>query len=160
MDEKSRDKAISALSDICGTSEEQVKEFFDNKKKVSELHTLVKSGGSDDDVRAFCEKNGIEVEPALIFAHRLRPYYTPNISPEEKTRIFQQSLKAQKEKQERETVKASDLLKVRMLPVNPDVRGYTNLFECSKCHGVAHLGEYTKEYEYDYCPNCGKEVIE
>ena len=45
-----------------------------------------------------------------------------------------------------------------MKPVDPDVRHLTDIFECSKCGSRVHLGEYMKEYEYEFCPNCGRPI--
>lgn len=45
-----------------------------------------------------------------------------------------------------------------MYPVNPDVRRYTDVFECAECKHRVHLGEFMQEYECEYCACCGKAV--
>lgn len=100
-----------------------------------------------------------QVKERLMQATQPNTGYTPNCSVERKQEIFNSSAKRQQE-QEKETVKASSLLQVKMIPVDPDCRNLTNVWECSKCGGRVHLGTYEREYEYDFCPNCGRKVSE
>ena len=46
-----------------------------------------------------------------------------------------------------------------MNPVDPDNRGLTDVWECECCGKRAHLGTFAKVYEYDFCPNCGNQVL-
>ena len=46
-----------------------------------------------------------------------------------------------------------------MIPISPDNRGYTDLWECPCCNKRVHLGSFTKNYEYDFCANCGQFVL-
>lgn len=46
----------------------------------------------------------------------------------------------------------------RMIPLEPDCRGYTDVFVCTSCHQFAHLGFIRKEYSGNYCIECGSEV--
>lgn len=47
-----------------------------------------------------------------------------------------------------------------MLPVEPDVRRLTDVWECAKCKSRIHLGTYEKQYDYDFCACCGRKVKE
>ncbi len=44
---------------------------------------------------------------------------------------------------------------IKFLPINADSRGYTDIFECSKCGGIITTSSVTKELDYDFCPWCG-----
>lgn len=46
----------------------------------------------------------------------------------------------------------------RMIPLEPDCRGYTDVFICTNCHQHIHLGFIKKEYSGSYCLECGAEV--
>lgn len=46
-----------------------------------------------------------------------------------------------------------------MIPVDKDVRGYAEVWECPYCGKRAHFGCASKVYEYDFCPNCGNHVL-
>lgn len=46
----------------------------------------------------------------------------------------------------------------RMIPLEPDCRGYTDVFICTNCHQHIHLGFIRKEYSGSYCLECGAEV--
>lgn len=48
----------------------------------------------------------------------------------------------------------------RMIPLEPDLRGCTNVFICTNCHQHIHLGFIRKEYSGSYCIECGAEVKE
>ena len=48
--------------------------------------------------------------------------------------------------------------KTGWIPVEPDKRGYTNLFECPNCGSFVNIGTYYKECDYDYCPYCGSYI--
>lgn len=41
-------------------------------------------------------------------------------------------------------------------PVNPDCRGFTECFECSKCKALIYTQYATKELDYNYCPYCSE----
>lgn len=40
-------------------------------------------------------------------------------------------------------------------PVDPDNRGYTNVFECNNCHSLITTYDYPRMLDYSYCPYCG-----
>ena len=44
---------------------------------------------------------------------------------------------------------------IKFIPLNADCRGYTDIFECSKCGGIITTSSVTKELDYDFCPWCG-----
>lgn len=46
----------------------------------------------------------------------------------------------------------------RMIPLEPDCRGCTDVFICTNCHQHIHLGFIKKEYSGSYCLECGAEV--
>lgn len=46
----------------------------------------------------------------------------------------------------------------RMIPLEPDCRGYTDVFICTNCHQHIHLGFIRKEYSGSHCLECGAEV--
>lgn len=46
----------------------------------------------------------------------------------------------------------------KMIPLEPDCRGYTDVFICTNCHQHIHLGFIRKEYSGNYCLECGAEV--
>ncbi len=46
----------------------------------------------------------------------------------------------------------------RWTPVNPDCRGYADLFQCSICGCNVHLGTFEKDCDYYYCPWCGNVI--
>jgi hypothetical protein len=46
----------------------------------------------------------------------------------------------------------------KMIPLEPDCRGYTDVFICTNCHQHIHLGFIKKEYSGNYCLECGAEV--
>ncbi len=48
----------------------------------------------------------------------------------------------------------------RMIPLEPDCRGYTDLFICTNCHQHIHLGAIQKEYSGSFCLECGAEVTD
>ena len=48
----------------------------------------------------------------------------------------------------------------RMIPLEPDLRGCTNIFICTNCHQHIKLGFIRKEYSGSYCLECGAEVKE
>ena len=41
------------------------------------------------------------------------------------------------------------------LPIEPDCRGYTDLYECENCKRYIRIGEFARECDYEYCPYCG-----
>lgn len=46
----------------------------------------------------------------------------------------------------------------KMIPLEPDCRGYTDVFICTNCHNHIYLGFIRKEYSGSYCLECGAEV--
>lgn len=50
--------------------------------------------------------------------------------------------------------------KTRFIPVDPDEREYTDLFECEHCQCEINAGWYLKKLDYNFCPWCGAEVEE
>lgn len=62
-----------------------------------------------------------------------------------------------------ELCKSKDVQPVKcckMIPLEPDCRGYTDVFICTNCHQHIHLGFIRKEYSGSYCIECGAEVID
>ena len=60
-------------------------------------------------------------------------------------------------------VKAADVQpakRCRMIPLEPDCRGYTELFICTSCHCHVRLGSIRKDYSGNYCIECGAEVAD
>lgn len=60
-----------------------------------------------------------------------------------------------------ENMKAADVQEkryCRMIPLEPDCRGCTNVFICTNCHQHIHLGFIRKEYSGSFCLECGAEV--
>ena len=47
----------------------------------------------------------------------------------------------------------------RLIPVNPDTRGYTSEFDCERCNGTIFFSYYIKRCDYEYCPWCGRKTI-
>ena len=45
-------------------------------------------------------------------------------------------------------------------PVDPDNRGYTDVFECNNCHSLITTYDYPRMLDYNYCPYCGMECEE
>ena len=43
-------------------------------------------------------------------------------------------------------------------PVNPDCRGYTEMFKCPNFEANVQMPYSAKECEYNYCPYCGWKV--
>lgn len=43
-------------------------------------------------------------------------------------------------------------------PLNVDVRGYTEVFECQNCKSLIRAHIFTKNIEYNFCPYCGMKV--
>lgn len=48
----------------------------------------------------------------------------------------------------------------KMIPQNPDCRGYTDTFFCTNCQLHIHLGFISQGYGGNYCIECGAEVID
>lgn len=48
-----------------------------------------------------------------------------------------------------------DKPKGRWIPYEPDKRGYTNEFTCSRCKLVISSDHYCKMIDFDFCPYCG-----
>ena len=48
----------------------------------------------------------------------------------------------------------------KMIPLEPDCRGYTDVFICTNCHQHVHLGFIRKEYSGSFCLECGAEIME
>jgi hypothetical protein len=48
----------------------------------------------------------------------------------------------------------------RMIPLEPDCRGYTDVFICTNCHQHIHLGFIRQEYSGSFCLECGAEVMD
>ena len=46
----------------------------------------------------------------------------------------------------------------KMIPLELDSRGCTNVFRCTNCHQYIYLGFIQKEYSGSYCSECGAEV--
>lgn len=48
-----------------------------------------------------------------------------------------------------------DKPKGHWMPYEPDKRGYTDGFTCSRCERVILSDHYCKMIDFDYCPYCG-----
>lgn len=46
----------------------------------------------------------------------------------------------------------------KMIPDNPDCRGYADTFFCTNCQTHIGLGFISKSYDGNYCLECGAEV--
>ena len=49
----------------------------------------------------------------------------------------------------------ADKPKGHWTPYEPDKRGYTDGFECSRCERVILSDHYCKMIDFDFCPYCG-----
>ena len=49
----------------------------------------------------------------------------------------------------------ADKPKGHWMPYEPDKRGYTDGFTCSRCERVILSDHYCKMIDFDYCPYCG-----
>ena len=47
----------------------------------------------------------------------------------------------------------------KMIPVELDCRGCTDVFYCSNCEHHIHLGFISREYSGEFCIDCGAEVM-
>ena len=43
-------------------------------------------------------------------------------------------------------------------PIDADVRGYTNRFECQMCLAEIYTEICLKKSDYEYCPYCGRKI--
>ena len=43
-------------------------------------------------------------------------------------------------------------------PIDVDVRGYTNRFECQMCLAEIYSEICLKQSDYEYCPYCGRKI--
>lgn len=50
-------------------------------------------------------------------------------------------------------------LMTRFLPVEPDEKGYTNIFKCSCCKRKVAVTPPKRTLDYEYCPYCKREVL-
>lgn len=48
----------------------------------------------------------------------------------------------------------------RFIPVNPDSRGYADLYKCERCECEINAGWYLKKLDYNFCPWCGAKAEE
>lgn len=48
----------------------------------------------------------------------------------------------------------------RMIPLEPDLRGATNIFICTNCHKHIRLGFIRQKYSGSFCVECGAEVMD
>lgn len=48
-----------------------------------------------------------------------------------------------------------DKPKGHWMPYEPDKRGYTNGFTCSRCERIIASDHYCKMLDFDFCPYCG-----
>jgi hypothetical protein len=60
--------------------------------------------------------------------------------------------------QQRYVIDVQPVKRCRMIPLEPDCRGCTDVFICTNCHQHIHLGFIRKEYSGSYCLECGAEV--
>lgn len=52
-------------------------------------------------------------------------------------------------------LKEQDKPKGHWMPYEPDKRGYTDGFTCSRCERVILSDHYCKMIDFDFCPYCG-----
>ena len=60
-----------------------------------------------------------------------------------------------------ENIEAADVQPInqcKMIPHEPDCRGYTDTFFCTNCQLHIHLGFIGQRYGGNYCIECGAEV--
>ena len=50
--------------------------------------------------------------------------------------------------------------KGKWIKILPEKRGYTEFYRCSNCLCNVHIGYYSKNCDYDYCPYCGAAMEE
>jgi len=62
--------------------------------------------------------------------------------------MFREVLSLLKEQEE-------DKPKGHWMPYEPDKRGYTDGFTCSRCERVVLSDHYCKMIDFDFCPYCG-----
>jgi hypothetical protein len=62
--------------------------------------------------------------------------------------------------QQRYVMDAQEKRYCRMIPLEPDCRGYTDVFICTNCHQHIHLGFIRQEYSGSFCLECGAEVMD
>lgn len=74
--------------------------------------------------------------------------------PEIKSLISQ--LTADKKRLEKQVEQGAKQCK--MIPLEPDCRGYTDTFLCTNCQLHIHLGFIGQSYGGNYCIECGAEV--
>ena len=65
-------------------------------------------------------------------------------------------LTAEKERLEKQLEQGKK--RCKMIPDNPDCRGYADLFFCTNCHTNIDLGFISQRYCGNYCLECGAEV--
>ena len=65
-------------------------------------------------------------------------------------------LTAEKERLEKQVEQGAKQCK--MIPDNPDCRGYADTFFCTNCQLHIHLGFIGQRYGGNYCIECGAEV--
>lgn len=63
-----------------------------------------------------------------------------------------------KQLKEQKAAGAKTKVTCRMIPLEPDCRGYTDVFICTHCHQHIHLGFIRKEYRGNFCIECGADV--
>lgn len=60
--------------------------------------------------------------------------------------------------QQRYVIDVQPVNQCKMIPQNPDCRGYTDTFFCTNCQLHIHLGFIGQRYGGNYCIECGTEV--
>jgi len=48
----------------------------------------------------------------------------------------------------------------KWVAVNPDERGFADIFACSCCEKRVYLAFYDRECDYDFCPRCCAKMYE
>ena len=51
-----------------------------------------------------------------------------------------------------------EVKETELKPIDVDVRGYTNRFECQMCLAVIYSEICLKNSDYEYCPYCGRKI--
>ena len=51
-----------------------------------------------------------------------------------------------------------EVKETELKPIDVDVRGYTNRFECQMCLAEIRSEICLKKSDYEYCPYCGRKI--
>lgn len=51
-----------------------------------------------------------------------------------------------------------EVKETELKPIDVDVRGYTNRFECQTCLNEIRFEICLKKSDYEFCPYCGRKI--